>query len=153
MSKDFDYSQFVKWAENLAKAHADIELWLKEFLLKQAQRVVREAKLRTPVDTGALRASYAIGGQEIALSVTTDDSGKEHFDVDLENSTVEDISLVGDDLKVVISNPMEYASYVEYGHHSYEGRYMLTIAVNIVQEALPSRFKKQFEEYLKSRGV
>ena len=93
------------------------------------------------------------GGQEVALTYSVDKQGKEHFDVDTKNTQVEDISLVGDDLRVVISNPMEYASYVEYGHHAYEGRYMLTISVDEVQQALPQRFKKQFEEYLKSRGV
>ena len=149
----FNFSEYSKWARNLAKTDASIEVWLKQFLLEQAQRVVREAKLRTPVDTGALRASYQIGDQQIALSYSVDEDGKEHFSLDTENSQIEDISLVDDNLTVLIWNPQEYASYVEYGHHSYSGRYMLTIAVDNVMKAMPNRFKSQFEKFLKSKGV
>ena len=149
----FFFDEFERWIKNLNVAERDFDAFLKQFLLEQAQRVVREARFRTPVDTGALRASYQIGGQEIALTYSVDKYGKEHFDIDTENSQIEDISLVGDNLEVIIWNPMEYASYVEYGHHSYEGRYMLTISVDLVNQAIPERFKKQFTQYLINKGV
>ena len=167
--KDFDYSQYVKFVKGLGIAEIDFKIWLKSFLLEQAQRVVREAKLRTPVDTGALRNSYQIGGQEIALTYSVDNKGKEHFDLDTKNSEVESIELVDDNFEVVISNPMEYASYVEYGHPQEPGRfvpaigkrlknswvpghYMLTIAVDDVQRAMPTRFDRQFKQFLAERG-
>lgn len=149
----FFYDEFNNWVKNLGVVEEEFEVFLKQFLLEQAQRVVREARFRTPVDTGALRASYQIGGQEIALTYSVDKEGKEHFDIDTENSQIEDISMVGDNLEVIIWNPMEYASYVEYGHHSYEGRYMLTISVDMVIQAMPTRFERQFREFLISKGV
>lgn len=153
MREGFFYDEFEKWVKNLGVAEKDFEVFLKSFLLEQAQRVVALAKDRTPVDTGALRASYQIGGQEVALTYTVDAQGKEHFDFDAEHSQIADISLVGDNLEVIIWNPMEYASYVEYGHHAYQGRYMLTIAVDTVNEAMPTRFERQFTEFLIRKGV
>lgn len=149
----FFYDEFEEWIKNLGVVEEDFETFLKQFLLEQARRVVAEARFRTPVDTGALRAAYQIGGQEIAFLVTVDEAGKEHYDIDTEHSTVEDISLVGDNLEVIISNPMEYASYVEYGHRSYEGKYMLTVAVDDVSKVMPQRFEQQFRQFLISKGV
>ena len=153
MKDGFFYDEFEKWVKDLDVAEEEFETFLKQFLLEQAQRVVRAAKERTPVDTGALRASYQIGGQEIALSYSVDKDGKEHFDLDTEHSQVEDISMVGDNFEVIISNPMEYASYVEYGHRSYQGKYMLTISIDEVAQAMPARFEKQFRQWLVSKGV
>lgn len=153
MKNGFFYDEFERWVKNLGVAERDFEIFLKGFLLEQAQRVVALAKDRTPVDTGALRASYQIGGQEIALTYTVDAQGKEHFNFDAEHSQIADISLVGDNLEVTIWNPMEYASYVEYGHHSYEGRYMLTIAVDEVMKAMPIRFQRQLIQFLVDKGV
>ena len=48
---------------------------------------------------------------------------------------------------------MEYASYIEYGHHSYLGRYMLTISIDEVSRAMPSRFQKEFTKFLSDWGV
>ena len=56
----FDFNAYLKWVEKLKLADKEFVTWLKQFLLTQAQLVVRAAKERTPVDTGALRASYAI---------------------------------------------------------------------------------------------
>lgn len=151
----FDYKQYLKWVEKVGKTEAQFKTWLRQFLLEQAQRVVREAKFRTPIDTGALINSYQIGSQIITLM--DDPSGrmgeksknKPAKVIDPENSTIDSIGVVGDTLQVVISNPMEYASYVEYGHHAYQGRYMLTIAVDDVMRAMPSRFEKQFKQFIK----
>ena len=169
-SNKIDYKEYIAWVRQLADANADVHQWLKEFLLKQAQEAVDRAKMRTPVDTGALRASYQIGGQEIALDYYQDENGKDHFKVDDTLSQKATTANVGDDLTVVISNPMEYASWVEYGHKQevgryvpalgkrlknpwVEGRYMLTISVDEVQQILPQRLHRQFEKYLKDKGV
>lgn len=149
----FFFDEYERWVKDLGIAYSDFHIFLKNFLLQQALRVVADAKENTPVDTGALRASYQIGGQEIALAYSTDEKGHDHFELDEEHSQIADISLVGDNLEVIIWNPMEYASYVEYGHHSYPAQYMLTIAVDEVLKVMPQRFEKQFCQFLLEKGV
>lgn len=161
MSKrtDFDYSEFLKYAKQMGRAEEEFKTWLKYFLLEQAQRVVRDAKDRTPIDTGALINSYQIGTQKITLMddptgrMAIKSKDKPARVIDTDNSTIDDIKVINDYLEVTISNPMEYASYVEYGHHlsgkkPYQGQYMLTIAVQDVIDALPFRFTKQFYNFI-----
>lgn len=158
MAKEFDFSEFEKYVKNFEKATNEFDTFLKKFLLQQAQRAIASAKKRTPVDTGALRASWGIGNQTIALKSNIDSEGHENVTLDMENSTVVDITVVGDNLEVTIWNGMEYASYVEYGHTTtngnwVDGYFMLTISIDTVQRAMPGRFQKAFMQFLKERGV
>ena len=151
----FDNKEFKKYLQNFEKMVTEFDTWLKTFLLQQAQRCVANAKKRTPVDTGALRASWGIGTQVIILKQSS--SGK--MSIDPENSTIADIKVVGDNLEVTIWNGMEYASYVEYGHTTkgrggwIDGEYMLTISITEVERAMPSRFNREFEQFLKRWDV
>lgn len=63
----FDYKEYEKFVNNLGIITADFQIFLKQFLLEMAQRVVRQAKLNSPVDTGAYRASWSIGNQQVRL--------------------------------------------------------------------------------------
>lgn len=160
----FDYSQIEEYFKKLeeATAKAEFENFLKSFLLEMAQRVIAKAKPDTPVDTGALRNSYYIGSQKVALRNITSsdkkDAESQTVTRDLENSTIEDINIINNTLEVTIGNIMEYASYVEYGH-AYpngkweNGKFMFTIAINEIQQQIPDRFEKAFQEYLKNKGV
>ena len=87
-------------------------------------RVLEKGQPRTPVDTGALKRSWKVSNVEVH----------------------------GTTLTVTISLNMEYASYVEYGHHSYPGQYMLSISINEISKQIPARFKKEFNIWLKSLG-
>lgn len=150
---NFDYKQFKDFVADFGIMEDEFQTFLKGYLLQQAQRVVRSAKLRTPVDTGALRNSWGIGSQKIALKSTIDDLGDEHVTIDTKNSQIANIDVIGNYLQVTIWNGMEYASYIEFGHHSYPPQHMLTIAIDTVEKAMPGRFNKQFKEFLKSKGV
>ena len=131
-------------------AEKDLQIWLKMFLLEQAQRVIAKGKKLTPVDTGFLRNSWYIGSQNI-VQTTNPKTGK--ATIDTEKSDVLSIEVVGDYLQVEIGLGAEYASYVEYGHHNYPGQYMLTISLNEVQQQLPARFNKAWLQFIKSKGV
>lgn len=80
-------------------------------------------------------------------------NGGKGVDIDVKNSDIASIAVIGDYLEVEIFNPMDYASYIEYGHRSYQPQYVLTIAINTVQQQIPKRFESQFKSFLKSRGV
>lgn len=76
-----------------------------------------------------------------------------------------DIIKAGDSYQVLISNPEDYASYVEYGHRQTpgrfvpaigkrlkknwaEGRFMLTISEQELKETTPKILEKKIKEYL-----
>lgn len=149
MSKSyFDFKEYSEYVQKLGIAKTEFRIWLKTFLLQQAQRVVRAGKRRTPVDTGFLRNSWYIGNQQIIQNIK---NGKAR--IDETNSDVLSIKLIGNVLEVEIGLGAEYASFVEYGHHAYEGKYMLTISIEEVQNKIPARFNKEFKNWLKEKGV
>ena len=105
MSKsDFDFRQFENYVKKFEKMTTEFDEFLRTFLLQQAQRVVSNAKRRTPVDTGAMRASWGIGSQKITLTKVS--KGKS-VKIDPENSTIADISVVGNNFEVEIWNSVE----------------------------------------------
>lgn len=122
----FDFKQYEKFVKSLGDADKDFELFLTDFLVEMAQRVLAKVRPRTPVDTGSLRASWSI------VEVTTD--------------------------TITIGSPMEYASFVEYGHTLRngvwkDGRFMLTLSMEEVQKEIPKRFEKSFQQFMKGKGI
>lgn len=61
----------------------------------------------------------------------------------------------GNDYVIEIINPVEYASYVEFGHRTrdhkgwVEGHFMLTISEDEVRKAAPRVLEKKLEKYLR----
>ena len=122
----FDFKQYEQFVKNLGDADKDFELFLTDFLVEMAQRVLAKVRPRTPVDTGSLRASWSI------IEVTND--------------------------TITIGSPMEYASFVEYGHTLRngvwkDGRFMLTLSIEEVQKEIPKRFEKSFQQFMKGKGI
>lgn len=156
MKDGFDYKEYLRYVKKLGILKEQFDLWLKSFLLEQAQRCVAECKKRQravgAIDTGAMINSWYIGGQEIALKYINL-NGKDRFEIDTEHSEIASIVNVGDNLEVEIGNSMEYASFIEYGQRSYQGKYILTISINTIQQALPGRFQKAWEQFLKTGGI
>ena len=117
-----------KWTDK--SLLSDLSSFMENFLKQQGQKVIGKTMLRTPVDTGALRASWKLG------------------DVEQKSSSYE----------VEIENNQEYASYVEYGTVEREwnykdGVYMLTKSINDVEQKINNDFDKEFTKFLKNKGI
>ena len=159
MKSGFNYTEYLNWVKQLDITKERFDIFLKQFLLEQAQRCVALCKKRQravgAIDTGAMINSWSIGSQHIELKSTgsKSKSGKDAVIMDIANSDVANIVVVGDTLQVEIYNPMEYASFIEYGQRSYQGKYILTISIDTIQKAIPGRFDKAFHEFLKQGGV
>lgn len=131
MGKNADFSQFEKFCKNWRDAYKDFDDFLRKFLLEMAQRAIADISKNTPVDTGALRASWFIA----------------------------DVVVSGNDLHVTIGNSQSYSSFVEYGHRNWlnnswvDGYFMMTIGIDRVNQQLPLRFQKAFENYLTEKGA
>ncbi len=125
MPMDFGGMEDLK--QQYIQIQKDFHNFLEDFLFEQAMRALRKIKLRTPVDTGALRNAWNI-----------------------ENGVIKK----GNNFIVVIKNPLEYASFIEYGHTTatrmgwVDGYFMATVSIQEVQDALPRRFDKAFNEFL-----
>lgn len=138
MSSGFDYSEFVKFAENMKDFSDKFEGWLMAFALNEGMRLIGEMQLRTPVDTGALRGAWMPG----------------------------QIERKGEDLIIHFYNSMEYATFVEYGHAKpyksgatpgsvdwVEGYFMMEVSIDKIMKSMPRRFEKSFIKLLKDLEV
>ena len=153
MASGFDYRQYVRWARNLGLAEHEFSIWLKNFLLEQAQRVVRECQKRQravrAIDTGAMINSWVIGEQ----TGGTSKSGRATVTRDIAQSDITSIAMVGDNLEVTIGNSVDYASVIEYGQGSYQGKYILTLSMDTIYQAMPGRFESAWRQFLNDKGV
>ena len=124
--KFLDYKE--KWTDE--SLQNDLNSFLANFLKQQGRKVIGKTMLRTPVDTGALRASWQLG--------------------DIEEKT--------NSYEITIENNQEYASYVEYGtverQWKYkDGVYMLTKSINDVEQKINNDFDNEFTKFLKDKGI
>lgn len=155
----FDYHEFVEYIKKFNIMQDDFDTWLKNFLLKQAQRVVSLAKQRQravgAIDTGFMINSWVIGNEAKVLKANSKGKyTKATYDSAFaKEAGIDDIKVVGNNLEVTIGNTAEYSSFIEFGQRSYSGKYLLTISIDTVARALPSRFETEFVKFLKEKGV
>lgn len=70
--------------------------------------------------------------------------------------TVGEIVKDGHTYKISIINPVEYASYVEYGHRTrnhkgwVKGKFMMTLSENEIQDIAPRVLEKKLFTYMKN---
>ena len=159
----FDYSEFKKYAESIKKLQTEWDSFIKKFLLDMALRALRRTKEiqrdKQAVDTGLMMNSWQIGnGKNVLIESEDKETGDVSYTIDKLKSieaTIESVTRKGNDLLITIYNPVEYASYVEYGHLDrsrtkwIEGRYMVTIAIDEIESQIPARFQKAFEKWIK----
>lgn len=68
--------------------------------------------------------------------------------------TIGEIQHIGDAYKIEITNPVEYASYVEYGHRHrnhkgwVEGKFMMTISEQEIQTIAPKVLENKLKKLL-----
>lgn len=110
-------------------ASSDIQKFMIACSKDLAARLLRYATMRTPVDTGNLWRNWSQvnNGVEVAYS--------------------------GGVYTVDIINPVEYASYVEYGHRTRSGgwvpgRFMLKISEDELKGVMPQILEDKILEFL-----
>ena len=126
-----DMKDFIKYVENFKEMEKEFEAFLKNWIIKQGDKLIANTKARTPVDTGNLRNSWSLG----------------------------DYQRDGRTASIGINNSAEYASIIEYGTPKRPnwkwagGAHMLTISMNEILRDMPDLFDKAFSEFLKSKGL
>jgi hypothetical protein len=150
MARSFDYSQFENMLTQFKAVQKQYDAFIRKFLLEMGMRTIAQTKKLTPVDTGRLRNAWE-------LSAVYSD---------------------GDELYVVIFNPVEYASFVEDGHMQRNrfvpgsflggkfeyipgypmgmvlsnkwipGYHMARIAITKIEQEIPKRFERAFRNFV-----
>ena len=104
-----------------------------------AARLLAKVIKRTPSDTGVLRRGWTGGVKENATAYANSlsvkhEGGKYHID---------------------ITNPVEYSSYVEYGHRTrnhqgwVQGHFMLTISENELNQMSDKILQAKLNKFMK----
>ena len=175
----FDFHEFVELRDKFVKMDKEFDSFLYDFLLQEGLRVLAKTKENTPVDTGYLRNMWQLGDSNYTIQSKVVKSGKDkgklrvgedRQNISWKNATINGVTRKGDTLEITIYNPLDYASFVEYGHRQepgryvpaigkklkkawVEGHYMATIAIKDVEDKLPGRFDQQFKMWLALLGL
>ena len=142
-SGTFNFQDFEKIKNNLEKLnHEQVDLFIDACAKELAARLLAKVIKRTPVGDypnssgkkgGTLRRGWT-GGKNSSAVAYADSLAIHHF---------------GDAYVIEIINPVEYASYVEFGHRTanhkgwVNGRFMLTISEQEIQQAAPAIIEKK----------
>lgn len=152
-----DYSKFQQFAEKVEQTLGDdqMELFMEACAKELAARLLAKVIKRTPVGEypdrvgGTLRRGWTAEQQQDVVTYV--------------NSL--NVTHSGDSFTIEIVNPVEYASYVEFGHRQepgrfvpaigkrlkkswVEGKFMLTISSQEVQEAAPGVLERKLQRKL-----
>lgn len=129
-----DARELDAFRKSIGRAAASFDDFLRSFMTEQAERVITETMRRTPVKTGTLQKGWRLG--EVRVS--------------------------GEVVEAEIVNPIEYASFIEYGHRIvrggkevgwYDGRFMCKISMDLVRKMMPARFARDFERWARREGI
>lgn len=142
-SGTFNFQDFEKIKDNLEKLNQEqVDLFIDACAKELATRLLAKVIKRTPVGDypnssgkkgGTLRRGWT--GRKNSSAVAYADSLTIHH--------------FGDAYVIEIINPVEYASYVEFGHRTanhkgwVNGRFMLTISEQEIQQAAPAIIEKK----------
>lgn len=142
-SGTFNFQDFEKIKNNLEKLNQEqVDLFIDVCAKELAARLLAKVIKRTPVGDypnssgkkgGTLRRGWT-GGKNSSAVAYADSLTIHHF---------------GDAYVIEIINPVEYASYVEFGHRTanhkgwVNGRFMLTISEQEIQQAAPAIIEKK----------
>lgn len=142
-SGTFNFQDFERIKNNLEKLNQEqMDLFIDACAKELAARLLAKVIKRTPVGDypnssgkkgGTLRRGWT-GGKNLSAVAYADSLTIHHF---------------GDAYVIEIVNPVEYASYVEFGHRTanhkgwVNGRFMLTISEQEIQQAAPAIIEKK----------
>ena len=142
-SGTFNFRDFERIQENLERLNQEqVDLFIDACAKELAARLLAKVIKRTPVGDypnssgkkgGTLRRGWT-GGKNSSAIAYADSLTIHHF---------------GDAYVIEIINPVEYASYVEFGHRTanhkgwVNGRFMLTISEQEIQQAAPAIIEKK----------
>lgn len=159
----FSAADMKKLQKKLNKIQeGNVEAFIEQCAKELAARLLAKVIKRTPVGDypkssgkkgGTLRRGWtAESHEEAAAGSWKADSAANSQAANYVNSLT--INSFGNTLVIEIINPVEYASYVEYGHRTpdhkgwVQGRFMLTISEQEIQDIAPKVLENKIKKFL-----
>jgi hypothetical protein len=142
-----DYGELERLKQRLEQI-ADADEFLTSCAKELAARLLAKVIKRTPV------GQYEKGSGKVGGTLRRGWTNGDKSNVNSYANSL-NVSKVGNDFVIDIINPVEYASYVEYGHRTrnhkgwVEGHFMLTISEEEIRNSAPKILEKKLKEYLK----
>lgn len=142
----FNFRELKDFEQKL-KSMKDPDAFVESCAKELAARLLAKVIKRTPVGDypkssgkkgGTLRRGWT-GEKRTSASAYADSLTVHHF---------------GDTYVIEIVNPVEYASYVEYGHRTLDhkgwvmGKFMMTISEQELQEIAPKVLERKVKKYM-----
>ena len=135
-----NYKQLSDFSKQIEKLNSkQKEEFLESCCKELAARLLAKVIKRTPSDTGVLRRGWTGGVSTNAAAYANSLSVKHE----------------GNKYHIEITNPIEYASYVEYGHRTRDhegwvpGKFMLTISENELNTMTDKILQAKLNKYMK----
>ena len=157
-----DMRELVKLQENLKKLEdeAKRQQFCEACANELAARLLRYVIKRTPVgnysgisytcETGIIHKGNKVAGKQGGTLRRGWTAGSKNVKQAIDGLK---ITKSGDEYTIEITNPVEYASYVEYGHVTtnrkgwVRGHFMMTISENEIRKIAPQLLEKRFAEF------
>ena len=144
-----DYSELEKLQEQILKVcdPKQLDLFLESCAKELAARLLAKVIKRTPV------GQYPKGSGKTGGTLRRGWTGGNKSDGAAYAQSLK-VQKSGSDYVIEIINPVEYASYVEFGHrtrnHSgwVEGQFMLTISEDEIRHAAPKILERKLKKHL-----
>ena len=143
----FNCSDMRKLQKELEKLQKSTDKFLDECAKELAARLLRKVIKRTPV--GQYPAGSGKKGETLRSGWTG--GNKSAANTYAESLTVHHY---GGNYVIEITNPVEYASYVEYGHRKANhhgwvpGRFMMTISEKEIEQSAPQILERKIKKFL-----
>ena len=135
-----DYRQLAKFQKDIEKLNSQQkDEFLQACAKELAARLLRKVIKRTPSSSGYLRRGWTGGVNQNAASYANSLS----------------ITHVGNKYQIDVINPVEYASYVEYGHRTrnhkgwVDGKFMLTISETELNNSSDKILQAKLNKFMK----
>lgn len=156
-----DFAELRKFQNQLNQMDFDRNAFCQQLAKELAARFLRGVIKRTPVGQyppstgkmgGTLRRGWTAGSSRQA-SYNAIFQSNEGADTKAYLDSIQ-IQKNGDTYTIEIINPVEYASYVEYGHRTrggkgwVPGKYMMTITENEIRSLAPALLQRRLEQKL-----
>lgn len=143
-----DFEQLKRLQKKMQKLQsADFEKFCEEAAKELAARLLAKVIKRTPVDDGVLRRGWTVSTESEAQAGGNPKNVKAYAE-----SLI--VTKVGSTYEIEIINPVNYASYVEFGHRTanhagwVNGRFMLTISEQELDAQASKILEKKLTKFL-----
>lgn len=142
----FEYKEFKEFNDKMKKlSEKEIDLFISACAKELAARLLAKVIKRTPV------GQYPSGSGKVGGTLRRGWTAGKSASAYVDTLTIKH---TGNEYVIEITNPVEYASYVENGHRTRDhkgwvtGKFMLTISEQEIQTATPTILERKIEKML-----